>query len=434
MPQKKHFIFFRFTFIACLIVSINLIIFHEKIFFISKDIIPNDIYSMTVEGDKSRGGKSTATWINKNKNKWQCSIAYQIDFPFCFFQVYLSDGNRKGMNLDTYQEVKVGINYQGNAPTFIFYLQNFNPEYSTESDYGSFKYNRVEIANEEFINDTVTVNFEEFTVADWWLDKHTLPRKLRYRELNNIVTLGIQIQLNHGDKRNRMYSIDINKIEFIGHSLSKEQLYLYIILFWGAFIVMLSSIKFYAVLSELSFKNNNIIKLNKNKRRLEKLSRSDPLTSLNNRAGIEYYLNTEIMTGELHEYTAVALIDIDLFKSINDTYGHDVGDSVLKELAVLLNSSSRIKDCVGRWGGEEFVILWPDMSVDHAMKQANDLCKKVSSYVFDIPDNTKITISIGLSEINDHTDFEQAIKSADNNLYLAKSAGRNCVINSKIKN
>ena len=431
MHQKKYLLFLRFTFIACLIASINLIIFHEKIFFISKTIIPNGIYDTLVDGDSSIGGKSFATWINKSKNQLQCSIVYQTDFPFCFIQVDLGDGLNKGMNLESYQAVKLDIYHQGNDPTFIFYLQNFNPAYSTEGDYGSFKYNRVEIPSEEFINNTVTVNFEELNVADWWLNTQNLPRNLRYRELNNIVTLGIQMQLNHGDKTKGGFSISINKVVLIGHSLSKEQLYLYIILFWGAFVMMVSSIKFYAMLSELSFKTHNIHTLNQNKHRLEKLSRSDPLTCLNNRTGIDDYLNTAIERGELSENIAVALIDVDHFKKINDTYGHDVGDSVLKELAVLLNSSSRIKDCVGRWGGEEFLILWPDMNIDNAMKQANDLCNKVSSYGFDIPDNKRVTVSIGLAEMNVHSDFKQAIKSADNNLYLAKSAGRNCVKSAK---
>lgn len=132
---------------------------------------------------------------------------------------------------------------------------------------------------------------------------------------------------------------------------------------------------------------------------------------------------------DLHNYT-VALIDIDFFKKINDTYGHDVGDKVLKEFANLLQKSIRKEDIIIRYGGEEFLLLFKkgrDSSVEtiNALERIRESVQELTIFITD-KDYLKITVSTGMNLSTDKMrDLDEAIKKADIALYKAKARGRN---------
>lgn len=127
--------------------------------------------------------------------------------------------------------------------------------------------------------------------------------------------------------------------------------------------------------------------------------------------------------------SAVALIDIDFFKQVNDTYGHDVGDIVLKKIAALLNSSFRAGDIVARFGGEEFVCLLLNVNGTVAAKIFEELRQKIAQTQIDLSDNIslKVTISIGVCTTLEEN-LEKALSKADKMLYQAKANGRNQVV------
>lgn len=127
--------------------------------------------------------------------------------------------------------------------------------------------------------------------------------------------------------------------------------------------------------------------------------------------------------------SAVALIDIDFFKRVNDTYGHDVGDAVLKRMGELLRSSFRAGDLVARFGGEEFGFLLPNVSEDEASNIFEDLRRKIEQDSIDLSDNIslKVTASIGVCTSLEES-LETALSKADKMLYQAKNSGRNQVI------
>ena len=156
------------------------------------------------------------------------------------------------------------------------------------------------------------------------------------------------------------------------------------------------------------------ILLKKNKK-IEQEAFNDELTEILNRRGVLEKINNI-------EKGSVLFFDIDHFKNINDTYGHDFGDFVLKEIGKILKSSFRKSDIIGRWGGEEFVIILPNTDYKTAMRVAEKLRKDIENHNFD---NVKVTISIGVSEYQN--DLENAIKMADEALYKAKNSGRNQV-------
>jgi len=162
------------------------------------------------------------------------------------------------------------------------------------------------------------------------------------------------------------------------------------------------------------------------KSELEKLSITDQLTKLYNRHKLNEVLQNEFHRAErINSTFGVIILDIDNFKIINDTHGHNVGDNVLKELAVLLKQNIRISDTLGRWGGEEFLIIVPQG--DNKSKQilAEKLRIKIEKHLF--PTVTNITASFGVSIYEKDDNIDSLIKKADDALYKAKANGRNQV-------
>jgi two-component system cell cycle response regulator len=163
------------------------------------------------------------------------------------------------------------------------------------------------------------------------------------------------------------------------------------------------------------------------------LAVTDPLTGLHNRRymfGQLEALNQRSMRGGAP--VAALLLDIDHFKKINDSFGHDVGDEVLREFAVRLASNVRAIDLPCRYGGEEFVAIMPDTTVDAAERIAERIRRYISGSPFRVAHGSElltVTISIGVAGTLGDTDTPEALlKRADEALYEAKAAGRNRVI------
>ena len=161
----------------------------------------------------------------------------------------------------------------------------------------------------------------------------------------------------------------------------------------------------------------------------------DALTRLLNRKFLPVVLNKEIIYARRHKRSfAVLAIDIDHFKRINDTFGHEAGDHVLQQLAMLMNNSSRGGDFLFRLGGEEFLLLLVDSDEDAAFRVAEILRGRIANETFILPDqgSTKLTISIGLAVHDGHPDQAHLLRRADAALYRAKQGGRDriCVASS----
>lgn len=159
---------------------------------------------------------------------------------------------------------------------------------------------------------------------------------------------------------------------------------------------------------------------------LSKEVATDALTDIPNRKAFNEYIEAK-----LHEYKAqdkiftFCLIDIDLFKQVNDTYGHDVGDKILKEVALMLKHSIREGDFIARYGGEEFAIFLDNVSKVEGLKMAERIKESVVNGRFSI--NEKITVSIGLSNPREEDSARELFIRADEALYKAKDNGRNRV-------
>ncbi|MGO4732282.1 sensor domain-containing diguanylate cyclase [Paenibacillus sp. 2KB_22] len=176
---------------------------------------------------------------------------------------------------------------------------------------------------------------------------------------------------------------------------------------------------------EYKIKEQALIKVND---QLETLASTDLLTGLKNRRFFqEKMLESLALFREKQRYFSLLVVDIDHFKSINDTYGHPIGDLVLGNLAGLLQSLSRSTDVVARYGGEEFVIILPDCEEEQGMGIAERYRSQVASADWG---EYNITVSIGAATVVEEDTEQSLFQKADNALYASKTGGRNRVTHS----
>ena len=157
-------------------------------------------------------------------------------------------------------------------------------------------------------------------------------------------------------------------------------------------------------------------------------SQLDQLTGLKNRRGYYEYYEKNVHPYLLKQSCSIVMADIDFFKRVNDTYGHNAGDVVLKCIASILRNMAGTSGEVIRWGGEEFVILLKECAVSQAAAFAENVRKKVESsicYFEDVP--IRVTMSFGVKALDSHLSPEENVKGVDEKLFVAIPAGRNRV-------
>jgi diguanylate cyclase (GGDEF)-like protein len=159
----------------------------------------------------------------------------------------------------------------------------------------------------------------------------------------------------------------------------------------------------------------------------DEVSHTDALTFLPNRKRIVADLQREVMFSDRYGTPlSISMVDIDFFKKINDTYGHMAGDDVLRKLALELRDHIRHPDTIGRYGGEEFLVVLPHSTLKAAAEQAERLCKHIRSLVVKTGEHEiNLTISIGVTQFKIHKeDWQSFLSRADTALYQAKNNGR----------
>lgn len=167
--------------------------------------------------------------------------------------------------------------------------------------------------------------------------------------------------------------------------------------------------------------------------KLEEAAIRDPLTRLNNRRKMLTVIESEAVrfhrTGKAF---CLVMGDIDHFKAFNDQHGHDCGDFVLKEVSALIRSTIRKQDVVGRWGGEEFLLVYPETGIEGGEVVSEKVKKSIENKMFDFNGKKlNITMTFGVAEFKKNKTIDSCIKDADDALYEGKRKGRNCVVINK---
>lgn len=164
---------------------------------------------------------------------------------------------------------------------------------------------------------------------------------------------------------------------------------------------------------------------------LQHLARTDSLTSVLNRGGLMDRLTIEVDRAVRYQHKlSLLMVDLDHFKHVNDQYGHLYGDTVLIEVATILSDACRSTDVLGRYGGEEFLLLLPETDLEDAKRLAERIRLDIEQHHFCKKDGFKIslTCSIGVTEFELDQNQESLLQSVDRMLYSAKDSGRNRVV------
>jgi diguanylate cyclase len=176
--------------------------------------------------------------------------------------------------------------------------------------------------------------------------------------------------------------------------------------------------------------DTQLVKLHQELDRVSALARHDPLTGALNRAGLEESIAKEVSSVRRKDTPlCMAMLDIDNFKKLNDTLGHDTGDKALAHLATVARECMRPQDTLARYGGEEFVILLPDTPLDKGVEAMTRLQRELTKRLFMAgAEKLLITFSAGVAQLAADESGADAIKRADKAMYLAKRAGKNRVV------
>ncbi len=165
-------------------------------------------------------------------------------------------------------------------------------------------------------------------------------------------------------------------------------------------------------------------------KKLENVASHDSLTGLLNRRELERYINSEMLRSKRYgNRFSLIVCDVDNFKKLNDVYGHQFGDTVLKMISNIFKNSTRVQEYICRWGGEEFLIVLPETKLEGALIVAERLRKKIEEekIIFG-KEELVITASFGVGEFDVSKTVEQNIEAVDKAMYRAKKTGKNCVM------
>lgn len=382
-------------------------------------------------------GSPSSEWTNDQHTAWKCTNpeSYKIDYFPCAVTLDLSKTADTGLNLSNFKYINLHLDYKGSSNKVRIAIRNFNPTYSKASDNNSTKFNAIQIHSSE-LNKELHLSLTSFAVADWWLSQYNIPLSRSAPEMDNtlVITVDFGEPIQPG-----IHSFELKKIELQGDWIATEYWYLGILVLW------LGSIFIYAIkrLLELNAQakhdtqvinqlNNTNEQLKEETNKFRRLSTVDPLTQLYNRFGIDQIIaslsgNSHLQTPDTPNYSLL-VADIDHFKRINDQRGHDTGDLVLQHIAKIIQTHLRAGDFVGRWGGEEFVVIMPGASKKTAMAMAEMIRDAIFTTPCKLEKPLSVSASFGVSERLNEEDFASCFKRADNALYKAKDQGRNCCV------
>ena len=369
------------------------------------------------------GAPADIQWVDQSHFHFACQFpkAAAVD-QGCSFGYQLHSGKlNEGTDLSRFQTLNLRIRYSGNARYLRVAIRTFDPRFSKPEDLNSPKYNYVNIPSRDLAQ-PVAIKLSEFWVPEWWIAQYDLPRSESQPDLSNATIFSIDLR---GDLAGTHHDIQLDKIEFVGAWISAESWYLGILCVWMILGTTYGISQWVRLRRKHREQRQKIDHLESEKENYRRLSTLDALTNVLNRHGIERFVETLETTKVA---ASVIVIDIDHFKRVNDQRGHYGGDRVLRKMGEILRAQTRNTDGLGRWGGEEFVLVCPGASLSSAADLAEKLRQRIKDTNFIPEEPLSITASFGVAASRADQSFEDVFRLADEALYLAKSRGRDCVV------
>lgn len=425
-PLARLLGYARYVFGGLLLLTVVLLVWHhfgmEKVVELSGDRFP-----VQVGDDRSEGGASVGSLEKKGQDLIvHCHIVKQAKWPYCKLDFDFLKG-ATGVDMSRFEYMIIEGQYVGPGTLKFGLVMSEAEEGLTRLDqWQTFKVLQVE-SLELPPSGKLLVPLNWFVVAQWWKDMAKPPIAHSIVNLDNIVHINVPLGFDGPEGE---HVLKLHSLRLHGKLISQADLLMILVAMW-----VLCAVGWLAILS-LSLRTqlkdskaaiallstiNNALQLEA--RELAGQAHIDPLTGVLNRQGLRAALmNTSSL---LTDPMAVIFIDIDHFKSINDTHGHDIGDEVLRKFASVIASGIRSSDRLVRWGGEEFLIVCPMTNVYQGRILADNLRHSLHQQMW--PAGLRVTASFGVSQHHERDEVGVAIKRADAELYRAKQGGRDRV-------
>lgn len=413
--------------LCCLL---TLVAMYAHRFFPTRNLIlaPSSEVAAYLYMSESPSGESQAYWLDAEQLRWRCVVVADGQDYTCGFHIIIGGGQgTEGLDLSGYDTIHVDIDYTGSDKRLRFYMRNYEPGFSDINRIDTAKFNNVYIPS-QFVNDPLTLQLKEFSVGEWWVTTYQVPREFSQPNFRNVVAFGIDLSYPAPIGQ---HDFKLNRLEFVGLWISAERWYFSILVFWIFVIIAAGAIKLATLrrsvmverlrLAKLANQNNLLAQQSD---KYKQLSMTDHLTGLLNRQGITDYIEDHFGAG-VERQVSLLIIDIDHFKQINDTLGHDGGDKVLRAISALITDNIRQTDRAARWGGEEFIVILPNSQPEDAYLTAEKLRSKIACTRFEDFPQLVVTVSIGVGSHQCKDAFHHLFRRVDVALYQAKAQGRN---------
>ncbi|WP_210457228.1 GGDEF domain-containing protein [Vibrio crassostreae] len=396
--------------------------------------ITPDKYEFIATSDQVDRGVSTSQLSYENgQYVLNCELKEsEYPWPYCGLSIRIDPDITTGLDLSQYHTFRVNIDYHAEADSsgrLRTYLRNYNPAYSVPDNEYTHKYNGMEFSP-GVDGGVIEIPIKNLQVMTWWLADNDIALEHSAPEYSNVNM--VEFATASGAKLGH-HRIVIRSIEFEGSYITGESLFLILLFVWvGTGTVFL--------LSELNSSRKRMLIAEKRHHHLKNVNRAlreqnfefsemahrDELTGILNRHAIRDWLKMQSQqVKQGHGKLSMLYLDIDYFKSVNDKYGHQMGDHILREFSMVVGSSISATDKLVRWGGEEFIVFCPETDLGEAQRKAEKIRLLVSQHLWVHGD--PLTCSIGIAEMKQERVIE-TIARADEALYQAKHSGRNQVI------
>lgn len=396
-------------------------------------ITPDNFQYLNID-DSSKGGLSnSAITIKDGKTVLTCEVVKDSNYPwpYCELEINLSDNVFQGIDFSEYNKISLDIDYTTSHPNkrLRVYIRNSHPDYTRADDRTSLKFNGIEY-EPGFGDGAKAIALDTFQVLTWWIADNSVGIEHASPDFSNVPI--IEIATASGVTEGT-FEIIVNSIEFQGVWIEEStmlKVLLYSWLFLIVSFILYEQSKLQRRLKKSHQRAARLFKLNQNLAeknvQFSELANRDQLTGALNRNAVQDWLKDMAQQVRWRKQDFSALfIDIDHFKSVNDKYGHQTGDDILREFVFMVSSNIRSNDCLVRWGGEEFIVFFPKTNSQQAIDRAEQIRHIIATHKW--CHHKPLTCSIGIAQMGDER-ITEMIARADEALYKAKGSGRNQVI------
>ncbi|GHD58230.1 GGDEF domain-containing protein [Jeongeupia chitinilytica] len=392
-------------------------------------------YGVVAIADTDEGGTSVTSLQRQGQRLlWRCRLSPVYEWPYCELRFTFSADPHQGLDFSRFSTVALKVKADGNGSRRLrLFLRNFDTGSAKADNPLTWRLNELQF-EPHADGSEIEVPMRAFNVASWWLNNNNIPIERAAVETHNVPMMLLDTA---GVREKADLDFRIDYIEFRGKWVSIGEMALFIVAMWlSAALVYLAhwQLRMRSTLAHSREREAELQQLNaalmlENAKIGEKAKR-DPLTGALNRAGIRDALLDEASRAITEERPLAAVFcDIDHFKRVNDEHGHAMGDAVLQQFSALLRKRIRQRDYLVRWGGEEFVLLCPDTSLEHAVQLAEALRRAVETNLW--PTRQPLTASFGVTTLATES-IASFLERTDRALYEAKHLGRNRVVSAGV--